>query len=72
MKKLAITVLCALSITACVSLPTYHPASKIGESGFSDQKIDETRYRVAFQGDASTPRHQVEDSLILKPRPSLK
>lgn len=66
MKKFALTVLCALSFSACASLPIYHPASKIGASGFSDQKIDETHYRVAFQGDASTPRHRVEDYLLFR------
>ena len=66
MKKLTLTVLSAVSFAACSTLPTYHPASKIGASGFSEQKIDETHYRVSFQGDASTPRYLVEDYLLLR------
>jgi len=66
MKKFALTLICALSLSACASLPAYHPASSSGASGFSDQKIDETHYRVAFQGDASTPRHRVEDYLLYR------
>jgi len=66
MRKLAFTVLCTLSFAACSTLPTYHPASKLGEPGFSEQKIDETHYRVSFQGDASTPRYLVEDYLLLR------
>lgn len=66
MKKIAFTILCALSFAACSTLPTYHPATKVGASGFSEQKIDETHYRVSFQGDSSTPRYLVEDYLLLR------
>jgi len=66
MRKLALILICAVSLFACTSLPTYHPASKVGASGFSDQKIDATHYRVSFQGDASTPRYRVEDYLLLR------
>lgn len=66
MKNLVFTLICAFSLSACSSLPRYHPVSKPGASGFSDQKIDATHYRVSFQGDASTPRYQVEDYLLLR------
>jgi len=66
MKKLAIAFICALTLSACSTLPTYHPATKAGETGFSEQKIDGNHYRVSFQGDSSTPRYQVEDYLLLR------
>lgn len=56
----------ALALSACASLPTYHPASKIGASGFSEKKISTNQYRVMFQGDSSTSRYEVEDYLLFR------
>lgn len=66
MKKIALLILGLSVLASCTSLPAYHPASSVNSSGFSDQKIDETRYRVTFQGDAATPRYRVEDYLLFR------
>ncbi len=65
LKQLTLS-MAALTLFACETIPTYHPAGSLGDSGFSDQKISDNQYRVTFQGDASTPRHKVEDYLLFR------
>jgi hypothetical protein len=58
-----------LSVTACATTaPSYTPyqAAVPGKFGFSEQRIEATRYRVIFEGNSRTTRQRVEDSLLLR------
>jgi len=53
-----------LLTAACATGPAYHAAGPAGTSGFSETKIDGNHYRVSFQGNSQTSRHEVEDYLL--------
>lgn len=58
----------ALALSACATGPTYTPyqAAVPGKFGFSEQRIEATRYRIIFEGNSRTTRQRVEDSLLLR------
>lgn len=64
-KKLT-TLLLTAALSACVTGPVYHPASKPGAEGFTEQKIQENRFRVTFNGNVTTARETVEDYLLYR------
>lgn len=61
-----LTVLALLSVAACqTTSPTpYQPET--GAYGYSEEKLDEHRYLVSFQGNSSTPYAMVEDYLLYR------
>ena len=54
-----------LALTACASTTTYGPAAQ-GGYGYSDQKIEEDRYRLTFRGNSLTNRETVETYLLYR------
>ena len=60
---LALAVACGLA--ACATSTPYQPADR-GGYGFSDQRIEETKYRITFRGNSSTSRETVENSLLYR------
>ena len=45
-----------LSVIAACSTPTrYEPAVKRGESGFTESRIEQNRYRITFRGGSGAP-----------------
>jgi hypothetical protein len=63
-----IAALGALTLSACATGPRYTPyqAAVPGKFGFSEQRIEATRYRIIFEGNSRTTRQRVEDSLLLR------
>ena len=55
-----------LGLAACTTTTPYQPASQGGGYGFSEQKIEEGRYRITFRGNAQTTREQVENGLLYR------
>lgn len=51
-------------LAACAKPTPYQPAD--GGYGYTDQEIEDRRYRVSFDGNASTPREQVENYLLYR------
>ncbi len=66
MMRLLLGAFMAVAIAACTSVPIYEAAQDHSDFGYSDQKIEENRYRVAYNGDASTPRSTVENFLLYR------
>lgn len=63
----AAAVAAGLALAGCATSTTpYQPASQGGGYGFSEQRIEENKYRVTFRGNASTTREQVENSLLYR------
>jgi len=54
----------ALVLAACATTTPYQPA-KDGK-GYSEQRIESNRYRIAFNGNSSTPRETVENYLLYR------
>jgi hypothetical protein len=53
-----------LFLNACAATALYRPQSSGRGTGYSDQQITLTRYRVSSSGDPDTSRAQVEDYLM--------
>lgn len=56
----------ALSIAACATSTPYGPATGDNPYGFTDQRIEENRYRIVFRGNSSTTREAVETFLLYR------
>jgi hypothetical protein len=56
-------VLCLLA--ACAGSPTPYQQARNGY-GYSEQQIEESRYRVSFAGNSATSRQTVEDYLLYR------
>lgn len=72
MKRIAIVAaaVLALGLAACETTPTpYQPLGAPGATvsgGFTDQRLDETHFRVTFKGNDLTSREQVETYLLYR------
>lgn len=71
MKRIAIAVaaVLALGLAACETTPTpYQPLSSSNavSGGFTDQRLDDTHFRVTFKGNDLTSREQVETYLLYR------
>jgi len=60
----AVAVLAAAG--ACTTATVYGPATRPGGYGFSEQAIENDRYRITFRGNSLTTREQVENALLLR------
>jgi hypothetical protein len=65
--SLGLTVALALGLLlgACAASPTPYQAVQ-GGFGYSEQQIEENRYRVSFAGNSATSRQTVEDYLLYR------
>ena len=54
-----------LLLAGCASAPTPYQAAQ-GGFGYSEQQIEENRYRVSFAGNSATTRQTVEDYLLYR------
>lgn len=54
----------AILLVACTDPTPYAPA--VERDGYSDQAIEENRYRVSFKGNTRTPRETVETYLLYR------
>ena len=55
-----------LALAGCASTTPYQPAADNRGFGFSEQRIEENKYRIMFRGNSSTTREQVENSLLYR------
>lgn len=62
----AVTIAGAMTLAACESGPTpYQPAAGY-DRGYSEQKIENDRYRISFKGNSRTARDTVENYLLFR------
>lgn len=60
---------CALLVSACATSTPYQPLGARGSNasgGYSEQRIEDNRYRVTFTGNSFTSREQVENFLLYR------
>jgi len=55
-----------LLLAACATATPYGPAQGARGYGFSEQQIEDDRFRITFRGNSSTSRETVEDSLLFR------
>lgn len=66
-KILAATMVAATTLlTACASGPTPYQPGGVGEAGYSEQKIENNRYRIGFKGNSRTERDTVENYMLFR------
>ncbi len=65
---LAAVLALGLGLAGCETATPYQPLSPQNAvyGGFTDQRLDETHFRVAFQGNSATSREQVENYLLYR------
>lgn len=63
--RLLAPIAAALALTACVTATPYQPLRGSG-GGFTEQRIEQNRYRVAFVGNDYTSRQRVENYLLYR------
>jgi hypothetical protein len=61
----SLVVVLGLLLAACAGAPTPYQAAQ-GGFGYSEQQIEEDRYRVSFAGNSATSRQTVEDYLLYR------
>lgn len=66
LKPVLLAVTAALALSACATATPYGPAGQGSRYGYSDMRVDENRFRVAFAGNSVTSREQVEMALLLR------
>jgi hypothetical protein len=55
-----------LALSACATPTPYAPQQPGSYTGYTDQRLDQKRYRVTFTGNSVTRRETVEDYLLLR------
>lgn len=63
--RLFVPVAAALALTACATATPYQPL-RGSSGGFTEQRIEQNRYRVAFVGNDYTSRQRVENYLLYR------
>jgi hypothetical protein len=65
---LAAVLALGLGLSACETATPYQPAAPNAavSGGFTDQQIDDTHFRVTFQGNSMTARKTVENYLLYR------
>ena len=56
----------ALLLAACATATPYGPAAEGGGYGFSEQQIEQNRFRITFRGNSVTSRETVENALLFR------
>lgn len=65
-RHIALAAIAAAGLAACATSTPYQPAADGRGYGFSEQKIEENRYRITFRGNSSTTREMVENALLYR------
>ena len=56
----------AILLAACATATPYGPASEGGGYGFSEQQVEQNRFRITFRGNSVTSRETVENALLYR------
>jgi hypothetical protein len=56
----------ALGLAACAAPTPYQPGWQGDGYGYSEQRIEQNRFRVSFSGNAATPRETVQNYLLYR------
>ena len=65
-QKIISAIAITLMLAACATSTPYAPAESERGYGFSEQRIENNRYRIMFRGNSSTTRETVENFLLFR------
>lgn len=65
-QRMIFTAALAVMLAACATSTPYVAATGDNGYGFSEQRIEENRYRIMFRGNSSTTRETVENFLLYR------
>jgi len=65
-KSVLVCATAALALSACATPTPYQPAGQGRMGGYSEQRLQNDRYRVSFAGNSVTSRQDVEMGLLLR------
>ncbi|MBB5517747.1 CC0125/CC1285 family lipoprotein [Amphiplicatus metriothermophilus] len=65
-RTIALGVVACAALAACATSTPYQPAESGRGYGFSEQRIEQNRYRITFRGNSATSRETVENALLLR------
>jgi len=65
-KPVLLAVTAALALSACVTATPYQPAGEGRYGGYTEQRLENDRFRVSFSGNSVTSREEVETGLLLR------
>lgn len=64
--RLLTALISSAALGACVSASAYAPQARPGGEGYSEQRVDETHWRVEFVGDETASASIVERNLLFR------
>ena len=64
-RKIAMALAAVALLSACTTATPYQPANKRGE-GYADQKLENGKYRVTFEGNSITDRAIAENYVLYR------
>jgi hypothetical protein len=65
-RQIALSAIAVAGLAACATSTPYQPAEDGRGYGFSEQRIEENRFRITFRGNSSTTREMVENALLYR------
>ncbi|MFQ5562014.1 MAG: hypothetical protein ACE5FO_00440 [Parvularculaceae bacterium] len=65
-RAFALSIIAAAAVASCATSTPYGPASGGRGYGFSEQRIEQNRYRITFRGNSVTTRETVENYLLFR------
>lgn len=66
MKRLITIGALLVFLSACSTAPSLYAPADNGGYGYSEQRLEQDRYRVSYSGNSATPRERVEDYLLYR------
>lgn len=64
--SLGLAALATATLAACATSTPYSAANEESQYGFTEQKIENNRYRITFRGNSLTERETVENYLLYR------
>ncbi|MEM9705134.1 MAG: hypothetical protein AAF850_03555 [Pseudomonadota bacterium] len=53
-------------VAACTTITPYGPAPRPGAAGYVDARLEQGKYRIAFEGNSSTDRATIENYVLYR------
>jgi hypothetical protein len=63
--RVAVALMLVVALSACVTPTPYQPAQPRG-FGYTEERLDQNKFRVMFRGNSQTTRETVEDYLLYR------
>ena len=65
-RSAALSLAALVALAGCTTATQYGPADAQTRYGYSEERLDDSTWRVKFAGNSATPRERVEDLLLFR------